>query len=124
MFCLKISVVFLIVAVNGTKDFDVNIRYSTTSKSGLFDYGYINLKRFVNKKLEIVPFLSISVRNETVCFTECLSTNGSCISINIRRIAVDEFQCELLSKDVYRNKLCLNDSTDYNHYAIMVSLFF
>ena len=109
---LLLSIIDLFLA------FDPNVRFHEEHNNQRFNYSYVNLKKIPGHKLNVVPYTSITVKNQSLCIKECLKTNGICQSINLKTVSVDVHECEILSKDIYTSELI--QQSDYNHYLVKV----
>jgi PAN domain. len=106
-----------------------NVRYHgpmISQSMPRLNYSYINLKKVPGHNLNVVPLFTITVRNLTNCYSECLKTKGSCKSMNVKDSLEwpGMLNCSLLDSDIFRNASLLVKETASTHFAIMVRITF
>ena len=108
--------------------YDPNIRYHSpiiSPNMPRLNYSYVNLKKVPGHHLSVVPFSTMTVRNLTNCYSECLKSNGSCKSMNVMNSLESPgmLNCSLLDTDIFQYPNKFVEKTDSTHFAIMVCNF-
>jgi len=114
---LVLSIIDLFVVAIGV---DSNVRFHGSIPNQRLNYSYVNLKRIPGYKLNVVPYIAITVKNQSLCIKECLKTNGICKSLNLRNLSTGVHECEILTTDIYCSGLVKRNDTI--HYIIAVSV--
>ena len=84
--------------------------------------GYINLKKFTGKKLNMTSFNTTTTKTRKECAKGCVMTSLTCESINMTPLEDGMVNCSLLGLNKHSSSAALIDSNDgTDHYAISVS---
>ena len=104
------------------KAFDPSFRPFSPHSSNKFKYGYINMQSYPGKMLNMTGFELTNVENPAQCQINCLRSNRTCSSLNIKEeMNGGNFTCTLLELDRHKAYPHFVNSTDGTaHYEIYV----
>lgn len=103
-----------------------NYRVFSEHENYDYEYGYINLKAYEEKKLNMTPFNTTTTSSREDRALNCfMSTERQCQSVNIKEIQVDEeYECQLLDFDRHKCYPHFVDDANFTYYDIDVSFDF